>query len=326
MADAEDLEALIRGENDLAERDLREADLRGMNLRGRDLSGAHLGKANLQYADLSEANLNGASVAFLKAQGANLTLAKISQTAIVGVDFSAAILRAADLSRSHFARVCFDEADIRGTDFRNAVFKEDTTFTDTISDESTLFDGATIFRPLARQSAFRFYKVERGKLVRLLPEAQAPSQSAPQITPEALNSRSILEVIAKAENAVKEAASTHPPALPATPGIGHNRPPADAALKSEEVEDVLLALRVIRVELGKPEPDLKQLRDGGQRLETHAETISRWAVGKADIFAEAFAKSLGKEVSKAHFWVGIWLVASGYLSQLAELLLSILRS
>lgn|GEM_PF-1785113 len=324
MADAEDLEALIKGENDLAERDLREADLSGMNLRGRDLSGAHLQKANLRSADLSEANLNGASIAFLQAQGANLTGAKIAQTAIVGVDFTRANFQSADLSRSHFAGVCLDEADLRGADFRNSFLKEGTTFTDAISDESTLFDGATIFRPLARLGAFRFYKVERGKLVRLPPETQIPSQTSPQILPETLNSQSILGAIAKAEQAIREAAAANPPAFPETPGIGHNQPPADAALKPEEVADALRALRVIRVEIGKPEPDVEQLRDSQQRLRTHEETISQWAVGKADIFAEAFAKSLGKEAAKAHFWVGIWLVASGYLNQLAELLLAIL--
>ena len=64
-----------------------------------------------------------------------------------------------------------DGADLVGADFRHTVINEGCSFNNAVVDATTRFDGAKIFRPLARQDAFRFYRVERGVLVRREDEA-----------------------------------------------------------------------------------------------------------------------------------------------------------
>lgn len=166
MADEEDLRALRQGEVDMARRDFRDAELAGLDLSGRDFEGAHLERANARNANFSGANLTNAQLMNLKAEGAQFVGAVATSTSFFGLNLEGADLTKANFSRSHFSQVNFTGAKLLGADFRNAVINEGTTFENCETDESTLFDGATVFRPTARQSAFRYYTVERGKLVR----------------------------------------------------------------------------------------------------------------------------------------------------------------
>jgi hypothetical protein len=63
------------------------------------------------------------------------------------------------------------------------VISEGTTFENCATDKSTLFDGAAIFRPIARQSAFRFYRVEGGKLVRKQETEDVPTEGLDKRAP-----------------------------------------------------------------------------------------------------------------------------------------------
>jgi len=184
MADNDDLERLRRGSHDLAQGDFRDADLAELDISERDLTGAYLQKANAERANLSGSVLTGARLHYFKAPGANLSSVELKSTALTQVDFRGSDLRRGVFARSHFSKADLTGADLRGADFRGAHFNEGTLFDDCAADEDTLFDGATIFRPLAKQPAFRFYHVQRGKLVRNsdVPEEERSAPEPPERT------------------------------------------------------------------------------------------------------------------------------------------------
>ena len=166
MADDDDIAEMEAGNIDLVRRDFRGAKITGLNLSGRDFSGAHLEKMDVSLLDLSGSNLSGAMTTGLIARGANLSGVKAPSTAVHMVDFRGANLRNANFARALFAQADLSECDIRGADFSGAVLNEGSSFNDCVVDETTKFDGASIYRPLAKQPAFKFYRVERGLLTR----------------------------------------------------------------------------------------------------------------------------------------------------------------
>lgn len=170
MSDDADMLALKSGSLDMVKRDFRSGDLSGMDLPGRDFSESHLEKANFSRSNLEGCNFHQSHTSGLILEFASLKDAKMQQTSVFAVKFRGADLRGGSFIQSHFSRSDLTDADLRGADFRWAVFNEGTTFEGCIVDETTLFDGASIFRPLARQNAFRFYDVDRGKLIRRPPQ------------------------------------------------------------------------------------------------------------------------------------------------------------
>jgi len=315
MADQEDLKALLDGDNDLAQRDLREADLSGQNLIGRNFEQAYLQKSNFSTAVLRGANFNQAKTLGMIASNADMSGIKAPSTVFHGVNLRGANLSQADLNRAHFTKVDLSETDLRGANFKNSVFNEGTTLDGATTDSSTLFDGASIFRPLARQEAFRFYKVERGKLVRRHEPITEEIQD-----PEVLSKKSAaLNAIAQVEAALQVAVAAPSPTSSEI-GIGHNGPPSEAALSPVDIEQSYAALQALRIQIVAERPDTTVIARQAETLGAYSSVIGKWAVEKADLFATEFVKSLGKEVATAKFWVGAWLIVSGQLSTLLEII------
>jgi uncharacterized protein YjbI with pentapeptide repeats len=183
MADSDDLEELLRGNTDMARRDLRGANLSGLDLSGRDFTAAHLEKVLAEKANFSEAKLSGLHSRGMAAPAANFNGVVAEGTVFFGMNLRGTSFRDAKLAASHFSGTNFDGADLVGADFRRAVINEGCNFENAIVDSTTRFEGAAIFRPLARQDAFRFYRVERGVLVRRdeTEIAQLSSGSSPDL-------------------------------------------------------------------------------------------------------------------------------------------------
>ncbi|WP_109116713.1 pentapeptide repeat-containing protein [Azospirillum sp. TSO22-1] len=176
MADVEELLRLQAGDIDFAHTDLREADLSGMDLSARIFIGAHLEKAVARGTRFRRAKVTDAHMMQLDAASADFSEAEGISTSYWGVNFSGANFSKSNFSRSRFEKVNFDRVNFRGADFRDAVFEEGTSFKGAFADANTLFDGATIFRPLAKEDVFRFYRVELGKLVRITDAEERPEQ------------------------------------------------------------------------------------------------------------------------------------------------------
>lgn len=312
MADQEDLNALIAGDNDLAERDLRAANLTSLDLAGRDFQGAHLEKANFSHSNLSGSTISNAKLTSANFSACNMQGIKLTATSVFACDFQKADLTGSDLSRSHFSRTNMNGSIIIGADFRNCHINEGSTFDGVVSDETTLFDGATIFRPLARDPAFRFYSVERGKLVRKSIVDDRPSPfSSPAIA-------EVLSALNRAEKALREAIDAQPSAE-FHGGIGHNGPPFDSALLQEESAEIFRALSTIAVEARKVEPDTEEISSANGRIAQFSSKIGEWASKKASIFSDELARELGKQAADIKLWIGLWLVASGQLTTLVEI-------
>lgn len=176
MADEEDLRRAREGEIDLAQSDLRQADLSGWDLSGRDFTGAHLEHAVAHGANFTQATLNKAELLKLDANGSNFSTAIAVSTVFYGVNFRGCNFSGGEFSRSHFSKTNLDGANFSGADFRDAYFNEGTSLEGAYADEAARFDGATVFRPLAREPVFRFYRIERGRLVRLTKPAEQSEQ------------------------------------------------------------------------------------------------------------------------------------------------------
>lgn len=314
MADADDVDALLSGDNDLAERDLRGADFQGLDLTVRDFRGAYLEKANLSGANLSHSILSRARIGQAKFVRSILKEADVRQTSLYSVDFSNADLSEAKFNGSLFAKTNLDHAILTGADFSGCNFQDGTTFDGALSDETTKFDGATIFRPLAKNAAFRFYKVERGKLVRL---EEAETSSFSSVASDIANA---LPLIRTTQAALASALSTRPD--PQAIGIGHNGPPTDSALADEEAADLKDALSILDEQIASKNPNQQVIAENTRKLQDHSLRVSDWISKRLDIFSDEFARSLGKGAGDIRLWIGMWIVLSGHLSKLIELITS----
>ncbi len=316
MADEIDLRAALSGDNDLAQRDLKNADFSGRDLSNRNFDGAHLNDANFSNAILRNSTFHQSNVVGLKAVGADCTNMKANHTVFFNCNFQDSEFSNAEFSRSHFQGTDFSRSKLHGVNFRDCVFNEGNLFEGVTSDETTMFDGATIMRPLARNPVFRFYGVERGKLVRLPPE----SVISEAVEPSSPSSRDIVNTIESAKTALLRAASFEFSDTPQSPGIGHNRPPVDLALVAEEVAETIGALDELKGHFASANPANENVQKNVKIVEKFGSKITSWTAKKLDIFSDEFVKSTGQELGKTKTWVALWLLVSGQMTTLLELI------
>jgi len=278
MADSDDLAALLSGNNDLVGRDLRSVEMEGFNLAGRDFEKSHLEKSNFSRGILSGSKFDQAHLSHVNFSYSDLHEIKMTQTAVTFVDFSNAILTGSDFSRSHFAGSNFNGALLSAANFTGCHINEGNTFEDSIADESTIFDDVTIFRPLARNPVFRFYKVERGKLVR-----KNADETSVLPTSKPIEFTNALTEINRTEIAIRSALAVLP-LDDGLQGIGHNRPPLEHALTTEEVEQVLETLRILSKEIISPDVNSIIVQEAKSKLAENSSKIGVWVSKKADIF------------------------------------------
>lgn len=320
MADEIDFEAARSGDKDLARRDLRGAHLEKADLSGVDLTGAHLKRAHLNGADLSGSTLKGAHLMEANMNGANLAGITAPSTVFFAVSLVGADLRGSNLSECHLSQSNLNSADLRGANLRETSLNEGTDFTDAIVDETTIFDGAHILRPMASQNAFRFYDVERGMLVRRKDGPRpdiASSKSAPPIKDNARDEvtkriRELLDALAPLK--LSEEFNS------LSPGRGHNNPPEPTPLEHTEFEDLTTTLSTLTVELHQNDIRPEVISDGAEKVDRASSKIAAWVARKADLAADECAKQLGKSLADARVWMATWLMISGKLTALVELL------
>lgn len=334
MADDIDLHDLLSGDADMVGRDFKNADLGGANLQGRDFSRSKFGQASLEDADFSGSNLTGAFFhsASLKrakfqdihAKGANFSRTNAEGASFVGATliaavFSRASLKDADLTGANCARANFTDADLRGA----------------ITSEATNFEGAIASRSVARQPAFRYYKVERGNLVKKTEDELAAE-------PHRVNTASIIsgdEVGDQGEISIRDAAlgqigtllrSLDPPDLATAPehlhgGIGHNQPPEPIPLNEDERQTLLRSLLDLQVELHRDEVRPEIVKEATAQISNVGAKIAGWVAQKANLAAEEMAKEVGKTLGDARLWLAWWLTLSGQLESVVAAVLRVLH-
>ncbi|MBP2560355.1 uncharacterized protein YjbI with pentapeptide repeats [Neorhizobium galegae] len=325
MADDIDLQAARSREKDLARRDLKNAHLEGLDLTNVDLTGAHIEQANFSGANLSGATLNKAHTMNADMSHANLSGVVANSTVLFGVNLSGADLRHAKLVSSHFSRVKLHGADLRNANFRNARLNDGTDFTDCVVDDTTIFDGAHILRPLSRQPAFRFYEVERGILVRRPDGPRLLEALPPRAATSSQDGR-----IGEIERRISELLAALAPLTPSdagsgetAAGMGHNNPPEPTPLERQEFEGLRTTLAALAVEIHRDDIRSADILDETETLERASAKIADWVGRKVDLAADECAKQLGKSLADARVWMAGWLVVSGKLAALVELLVSI---
>lgn len=317
MADDDDLRELHSGNFDLVNRDFRSANLSGMNLPGRDFSEAHLEKVDFTKANLSSCDFQRSKTSGMNAEGANLSKVNAEQTVIFAANLKNTDLRESSFARAHFTRADLTGADLRGADLKNAVFKEGTTFESSVVDEKTMFDGASIFHPLSLQNAFRFYRVERGILVRRTQDQL--SDSGVQVSDDAIRIE-IENNIDRVLNSLNDLAGSTVETDSSSPGIGHNNPPTETPINREELDELAINLREVQAEISKQESDRKIIEKVAEFLHGSVKKILDWSWRKIELATDEFAKEIGKKAASVALAVSAWLALSSSIGNLSGLL------
>lgn len=334
MADPEDVKALKAGDNDLVHRDLRGENFSNSDFSGRDFSEAHIEKSNFDGCKLSGSIFSKSKSVQATFKDANLSNVVFSGSSIVQVSFKDANLEGVDFSRSHFSKCDFSNCNLSEANFKDAAINEGCNFDDCIVSAKTLFDGASVFRPMSRLPAFRFYKVERGVLVRLMDdeiseEPNIEDKSTFESTPtEAVGSNEHLrdEVLKKIDALEEQLAGLYEPDSegPMHGGIGHNNPPKVFPLKRNDISVVLGSAR----EVAKVEnTDKSSIEPVRSKIAVVSVTILKWIANKCEVAATEFSKQLGKTLASKSFIVGVsvWLEYSEGLRELSNLLQKLLQ-
>ncbi len=316
MADENDMIALEKGDIDMVKRDFRSANLSGRDMTGRDFTYAHFERADISRANLTGSTLSQYSCMQMNAQGAILRNVSCESTAHFGVNFRDADLRMSRFTHSHFGQCDFSSADLRGANFSKCHINEGSTFTGAISDGETLFDGATIFRPLATDPVFRFYKVERGVLLRRSPEETTISDVdlRRQIDAKIDVIERELTKIDFSSDRVKE------------PGLGHNNPPDEIPSDVVNPDQLKENLREIRLEVSKEEPERERLDKATNTFSSIGAKFLTWLSKKLDIAAESFAKKAGESLASKPVWISMLVIFGGHLDDLQQMLLALLNT
>lgn len=311
------------GDIDLVGRDFRAADLSKNQLVNRDFTRAHLENAKLVYADITISNFNHA---FLSNLNASFSIAReiiANHTAIVLVDFSNSDLSHAKLQHAHFTRANFDNANLCGANFTGAFINEGSSFKDCLVDDDTLFDNVHIFRPLAREPAFRNYRVERGVLIRTDPRQTVKSEEEIERSIEA-NDRSSSDLNSPAHDiqqkidiAIKSLDSDQIYIEPTHGNMGHNNPPDDSPLGSEDIKSLRRALFFIKANL-EDKAKADQIAESNEHIVHIGLRISRWIADKMEIVATEFAKEAGKTLASKTVFITAWLTIFGYLQHITQ--------
>lgn len=320
MVDQVDLRELREGSRDLVRGDFRQADLSKSDLTNRDFSNAHLEGANLQESNLTGSTIKNAHTSGMNASRAIFQNVQADGTVIFAVDFQDADLRDANLQNSHITRSNFSGANLVGADFRQAVINDGCIFDGCVVDESTYFDDASILRSLARQDAFRFYKVERGKLVRITYQIPDEIQltDADRTQPQPPLRQDIIRQVDEIEAHLRRLQ----PEINTTDhgGIGHNQPPEQFPLNTDERNELVSSLALIRLEATTPSEERIGATAAIAVIQRAASNISSWAAAKADLGAQEFAKQMGKSLADGRLWIAGWLLLSGKLETLISTL------
>ena len=99
-------------------------------------------------------------------------------------------------------------------------------------------------------------------------------------------------------------------------GIGHNNPPEPTPLSTEEFDETVDALQIIRRETFQSTPNKTKLSQVKKIIAIASQKIVAWVGKKCDLAAEEFAKQIGKTLGDKKFIVAAWLEMSGKLDQL----------
>lgn len=273
MSIAQDLAALQAGETDLVRRNYAGAMLAGGSYIGRDFYEATLQGADLTGADLSRCILSRAKLLLMRAPGANMSDIIARRTVFSRVDLSRSDLRRASLLGSVFTKVNLRGADLRGANFTAAVLAEGTTFEGSIVDETTRFDNAQVFGPLAAQDAFSFYEGASGRMVRR--RAEKPAEA---MVPEGLRHGAIREIDGLMRTLGDLASAA------ADDGSGRAAPPFAAVF----LQTLLARLSAIRTDLHNPLPDRDRLEEASALLKLAGERLMAWVGTKVAQAARCF--------------------------------------
>jgi uncharacterized protein YjbI with pentapeptide repeats len=281
MADQEDYSYALSGAKDLMGCVLSDADLRNLDLRDRDF-----GNARLDKADFSNSDLAGSVLAKAKVKMANFSGANLSKTSFGGavfrVNFSDSNLSGARVTG--ILNGCnLQGANLVGANFSGAHFDNGCIFDGAIVDGSTNFEGVEILRPDSRHQIFRFFRLERGKLVRKN-NADVESLGADADLALAAINEGIRQV-----NNLRISSEEAPHS-----GMGHNRPPLEFQISEEEKIYTLVSFNEAKATIESGSMDADKIRSAVHFATQLARASLSWVGDHADTAVSEFSKEFGK--------------------------------
>jgi hypothetical protein len=108
-------------------------------------------------------------------------------------------------------------------------------------------------------------------------------------------------------------------------GIGHNQPPDAFPLSVEDQREVISVLTSIRNYLTSGQINHNEIVRFSNKLEEPAAKIITWIAPRVNLAADEFAKQIGKSLADGRLWIASWLVISGNITKVVELLANLVR-
>lgn len=311
--DEGDLEYVKSGATDLVGCVLDSADLRNMDLRNRDFANSQIKKVDFSGSDLSGSNFYGASHAHSVFRGCNLSETKFDGS-IFGLDFRSSDLTGATIS-GLLTKTNLSNSIVIGVDFTKARFREGCNLDEIIADQSTKFDGTQILRPYLKNPIFDGYTLKRGILSRNVDDrvpADTTSRNNDLAIAALVNGVQLLEE-QKNRTVVGEGDSL----------IGHNRPPPEFVLPTDEFEKAIDTLNAARNSLVSGEQDQSLLKAAIETASSIGKKATEWIARQADIAATEFSKEFGKTLGSKTGALIATTYLSGAMGKIVELLVKL---
>lgn len=276
MADEDDIAHVMSGASDLAGCVLDGADFSKAALSSRDFSKAKLAETNFARADVSGSNFERANLVRTNFNASIMRGVRLNG-AVFQVDFSSADLTSSVL-HGNYARCDFSGAILSGANFNGAVIDGDCKFDSAIVDAATSFDRVEIPRASARARVFEGYRYERGMLRKMAPVSDGGVDNKKYS--DAIGA--ITEALLKLEG------------INQSPGIGHNYPPDEFTLTSEEVAEGKRALLEARSGLERGIVDPETIESVVKVSRSLQEKALNWVAGHSNTAVSEFAKAAGQ--------------------------------
>ena len=213
-----------------------------------------------------------------------------------------------------YGRCNFTKANLIGADFSKARFKEGCIFHGAQADETTRFDGAQALRPYLKQDVFRFYRIERGVLVRK--DAQDVVE---RVEVANLNAMAALDEGIRLISALPEPKNLDGNA----PSIGHNCPPVEFELTAEEKEEAINCFSEARETLNAGENDPSKVKMAIAKAAALSSKALTWIGGHADTAVGEYAREFGKTLGGKTAAVISVAYFSGAMNEILELLAAV---
>lgn len=216
----------------------------------------------------------------------------------------------------------FKNSDLSFANFSSSIIGEGCAFTGVIVNEETKFDNVSILRSLAKEDAFRYYLVDKGKLVRKRDAEHLGSSS------ESARIKAVKSISNDVNAAILQISEIEifERRIAEDIGYGHNSGAVWSAPEDVSILEIKQQLIELRDFVATNSViDIGALEEKTKVLEGESSKIARWIGDRFTKFADSFVAELGKSAANWKVYVGLWAVLSGKIDSVINIVGTFVR-